>query len=426
LYGRAALILIVPVVAIQFAASAAFIQNHFSDVTRQMTRNVAIDVRHVAGLHAAAGDAARGLERARATAGPLGFTVEAAAEAPHSSVRPAFDLSGVTVIATLKDEVPGLESVDLSDGRRVMLVADTGSGRLAIGFDRRRVSASNPHQLILQTLTALLLVTFVTSIFLRNQLRPIRRLARAAEAFGKGQMLPFRPSGATEVRAAGQAFLDMRARIERAIEQRTLILSGVSHDLRTPLTRLRLGLTLLEEGPEVAAMIADVDEMRRLLDGFLEFARDDAETDAAAETDPRDLVAAIVADARRMGQKVDLIDGEAVAPVRLRPGAVRRGIENLIGNAVRYGSRAEVSVTSEAGHLVIAVEDDGPGIPAERREEAVRPFTRLDPARNQDRGGGVGLGLAITADIARSHGGELRLTEGRRLKGLRAELHLAQ
>ncbi|MCX8507697.1 MAG: ATP-binding protein, partial [Rhodobacteraceae bacterium] len=271
-----------------------------------------------------------------------------------------------------------------------------------------------------------LMMTLISFLFLRNQVRPIRRLAAAAEAFGRGRTVPFRISGASEVRAAGAAFLDMRARIERQMEQRTLMLSGVSHDLRTPLTRLRLGLAMLGESEEIAALERDLDDMRRMIDGFLTFARAEAEEEEAQEIDPADLARQVVEDARRAGGDVTLglIEGQGRAI--LHPMAVRRALGNLVSNAVTYGSRAALSVTILEKSVRFTVEDDGPGIPEASREEAIKPFTRLVPARNQDKSPGVGLGLAITADIARSHGGQLRLGDSAQMGGLKAELLLSR
>ena len=217
----------------------------------------------------------------------------------------------------------------------------------------------------------------------------------------------------------------MRARIERQIEQRTLMLSGVSHDLRAPLTRLKLGLAFLPEDDEVRALIGDVSDMERLVDEFLAFVRGDAMEETAA-VDPIDLVVKSVENAQRLGQILQIGRLQEVGRVRLRPDAVSRALDNLIGNAARYGSRAEVSLLAYERSFRIVVEDDGPGIPRDRRDEALLPFTRLDPARDPNRGGGVGLGLSIAADIARSHGGSLRLGESEVLGGLKAELVLAR
>jgi two-component system osmolarity sensor histidine kinase EnvZ len=268
-----------------------------------------------------------------------------------------------------------------------------------------------------------ILMTGLAYLFLRNQLRPIRRLATAAEAFGKGRMVPYKPAGAEEVRSAGRAFLDMRARIESQIEQRTMMLSGVSHDLRTPLTRMRLGLSMLDGEQGVEELERDVDEMEGLLDTFLDFARGEALDDPAA-SDPAALARDVVEAAQRAGGSVSYEGPDDAPDVQMRPKAVRRALGNLVSNALRYGKTAVVSVTLLDNALTFVVEDDGPGIPPESRGDAVLPFLRLDTARNQDRGSGVGLGLAIANDIARRHGGTLRLGDSARLGGLRVDLVL--
>lgn len=427
LYGRAALILIVPIVTIQLVVSVTFIQRHFERVTEQLTGGVAAELQLLLDLAEAAGslDAARA-EVLRA-AGPLEVEVALPAgdAAPVADRTELVDLSGRVVIRTLRAALPGLAPVDLVEGDgKVRLHLPTRWGEMAVVVNRARMSATNPHQLLVLMIATSILMTIIAYLFLSNQLRPIERLAGAAEAFGKGQVIPYSPRGATEVRAAGRAFLDMRARIERQIEQRTLMLSGVSHDLRTPLTRMRLGLSLLPEDEETRALLSDVAEMERLVDEFLSFARGDA-TEAVEAVDPLALVRHVVENAARMGKRVEMRAPEAVGQVMLRPQAVTRALENLVNNALRYGSRAVVTVAMGERWLRLVVEDDGPGIPAARRAEAVQPFSRLDAARDPNRGGGVGLGLSIAADIARSHGGELRLGESASLGGLRAEVLLA-
>jgi two-component system osmolarity sensor histidine kinase EnvZ len=316
--------------------------------------------------------------------------------------------------------MPGLRAVHLPNDDDVRLYFADGNGGIEMSFDRRRVSASRSHQLFVNMVFFAVVMTAIAYLYLRNQLRPITRLARVAEAFGRGRHLPYRPSGALEVRAAGNAFLDMRARIERQIEQRTLMLSGVSHDMRTPLTRLKLALSMLDE-EDRRPMEQDVADMERLLDEFLAFARG-AQEGEPEPVDPVDLVRRIVADSRRAGIAVDLVDVEGAGTAPLRVNGIRRALENLINNAVRYGTRAEVSVRISQRTLRIRVEDDGPGIPPENREEAIKPFARLEPARNQNLGTGVGLGLSIATDIVRAHGGALRLGESARLGGLRADI----
>ena len=428
LFGRAALILIVPVVTIQLIVSVVFIQRHFEGVTRQMTTSIQIEISHLLGIVKAAPD----LEAARLQANTLGKALELTVilpsdDAPKGDSRTFLDWSGREVILTLREKIPDLIAADLISGNGVVRVwFHTPFGPMRVDLERRRLSASNPHQLLVLMVFASVLMTGVAYVFLRNQLTPIARMARAAEAFGKGEIVPFRPRGATEVRAAGQAFMDMRLRIERQIEARTQMLSGVSHDLRTPLTRLKLGLSFLPEDDETEALKRDVAQMERMVDEFLAFARGDA-MEEAEELDPAVFLAEVVADAARAGQAVAL--GSVDWPggkMRLRPHAVRRALENLMGNAARFGTRAVVSLSASDRLVRIVVEDDGPGIPVAAREAAMEPFQRLDAARNPNRGGGVGLGLAIAADVARAHGGALRLGDSATLGGLRAELTLAR
>ncbi len=429
LFGRAALILVAPIVTVQLIVSITFIQRHFEGVTRQMTQGVIIEMDYLLAAVNAADSLAEAQARAAEIASALQLDVTLpvdAAAIPAADSRTVLDWSGREIIVTLRAGLAGVQAVDLTtNSREFQAYIGTAHGPLRLALVRSRVSASNSHQLLVWMVFTSALMTVIAYVFLRNQLTPITRLADAAEAFGKGQTMPYRPRGATEVRAAGNAFLDMRARIERQIESRTLMLSGVSHDLRTPLTRLKLGLAFLPEDDETAALQRDVSDMQRLVDEFLAFARGDA-MEAPEPVDPAELVRRAVENAVRAGQAVTLGAVDSPGLVRLRPQAVMRALENLIGNGVRYGTLAEVSLSMTERMVRLVVEDNGPGIPREQREEAMVPFKRLDAARDPNRGGGVGLGLSIAADIARNHGGALRLGESERLGGLRAELTLAR
>lgn len=425
LYGRAALILLLPVLTLQLVVSVVFIQRHFEGVTAQMTRNVLIETRYLVGRLDAA-ESRRAAGRIGAALGQaLQIEVLIPAPGPGADLRAFYDLSGRVVVDTLRAGLPGLRHVDLvTNHRQVRMVLDTVHGPVELRLRRLRVSASNPHQLLVLMIATGVLMTMVSFVFLRNQLRPIKRLAHAADAFGKGRHEPYRVAGAAEVRQAGAAFLDMRARIERQIEQRTLMLSGVSHDLRTPLTRLKLALSMMDDTEDTRAMLRDVDDMQRLVGEFLSFARSDA-LDDMVPTDLTALVQRTVDDAVRAGHAVQLETAAETGSVPLRPQAVTRALENLIGNAVRYGTCASLRLERVPHALRIRVEDDGPGIPAARREDALKPFSRLDPSRNQNDTAGVGLGLAIAADIARKHGGRLVLGDSARLGGLCADLEIA-
>lgn len=420
IYGRAALILVLPVVTLQLVVSVVFIQRHFEGVTEQMTGSVALEIELLLERLESAG-----LSEAQELAAALDYTLRPAdpGEVPAANMRRWFDFSGLVVIRTLTERLPEFRALLLPDDRQVTFYAESAEGPVRLDFRRVRLSASNPHQLLVNMLFFGVLMTVIAFIYLRNQLRPIKRLANASAEYGRGRVIPYTPTGANEVRAAGHAFLDMRARLERQTQARTLMLSGISHDLRTPLTRLKLGLGLLEDD-DVAPLTRDVADMERLLDAFLDYARGAAE-DERSPVDPVALADQVLADAARMDQAVDagemIGDGEEV---QLRPMAIRRALENLIGNALRYGDKARLSVQVSPRAVRFSVEDNGPGIPPGAREDAVRPFTRLDPSRNQDQGSGVGLGLAIVADIARSHGGTLRLEDSEALGGLRVDIVL--
>lgn len=440
LYGRAALILIVPIVTIQLVVSIVFIQRHFERVTQQMTGNIALEVEYMLRQVNAAPDLAAAQQVVAGLVAPLALRVQLPSDRIVTDTRDFVDLTGAFVIEALYQSLGKAAAaagqalnpvlgVDLVAERgQVLLLLSSDKGPMLVTIDRGRVSTSNAHQLLVLMVVTSVLMTLIAFGFLRNQLRPIAQLARAAEAFGKGRALPYRPRGATEVRAAGAAFLDMRNRLERQIEQRTLMLSGVSHDLRTPLTRLKLGLAMLPDDDEVEALRRDVSDMEKLLDGFLAFARGDA-LETPQPTDAVQLAQQAVENAHRAGRNAWFEPPSPPLPhpqVLLRPEAIARALENLLNNADRHASQVVLSLSLSPKNVIFTVEDDGPGIPEDLRAEALRPFARLDPARSQNRGMSVGLGLSITADIARSHGGTLRLGQSERLGGLKAELVLAR
>ena len=396
-YARAALILVAPVVVLQLAVAVMFLQRHYEDVTVQMTSNMAREIALVRDRP----------ELAEALSIDVG-------RGPVEDRTRRADLSGRAMrerIATLIGDVVAVDTV--TDRKRVRLGFADGTW---VAFSRRAVSASNPHQLLVLMMAVAILMTGISFAFMRNQIRPIRRLAAAAEAFGRGQAAAYHPTGASEVRAAGTAFLDMRNRIERHIEQRTLLLSGVSHDLRTPLTRMKLELSMMD-GPEAEDLARDVAAMERIIDTFLDFAREGA----AAAPEPVDVLGLLreAVETAAPGGAVE-VSGEA-ATVPLQPGGMRRALANLLGNALQYGARARASVAVGGQAVTFTVEDDGPGIAELDRDAVTRPFSRLDGARSNTRGN-VGLGLSIVRDVARAHGGTLRLGRSEALGGLKAEI----
>jgi two-component system osmolarity sensor histidine kinase EnvZ len=295
-------------------------------------------------------------------------------------------------------------------------------GVLRIIAPRDRAYATQGHIFIFWMALATLLLTAIAILFIRNQVRAIERLADAAETFGKGgDVDDFKPYGAKEVRQAAQAFIAMKNRIQRHIDQRTAMLASVSHDLRTPLTRLKLELALAEPGKRIEAMKSDLSEMEHMIDEYLAFARGEG-GEAVEPVILWKLVQAVGADAARAGATVE-IDADPHIQLSLRPNAMRRALSNLVLNAAAHADRIAIAVkVTPAGGVEIIIDDDGPGIPPEQFEEAFKPFNRLDESRNQNEKG-VGLGLAIARDVARGHGGDLTLDRAP-LGGLRAVLRL--
>ncbi len=417
LYYRAALILVFPVVFLQLIVSIVFIQKHFEGVTVQMTRTVAAELDLLTEVIERDGAVA-----AQQIARSLGMSMSIVSQdTEFTERRRMFDLTGIVVRRELL-ALPEILTVDMPNNKKVNTRIKSGQEYFDLQFSRKRVSASNPHQLIVYLIVFGAFFTVIAFFYLRNQLRPITRLADAAEAFGHGENVNYYPSGALEVRAAGQAFLDMRERIQRHLKQRTMILSGVSHDLRTPITRLKLGLAFLPK-EQREPLEKDVEDMNLLLNEFLDFAKFQNETDIPPEDiNPSVLIDDLIENFSRANIKIESLGKISVTSIKLKPFAIKRALENLINNANRYGSQILIETKNEENSLIISVHDDGPGIDQTQYEEVLQPFSRLDPSRNQNKGSGVGLGLPIAKEIVEAHGGILKLSKSSILSGLSVSL----
>jgi two-component system osmolarity sensor histidine kinase EnvZ len=424
LYARALLIIIAPMVILQSVIAFVFMERHWNMVTRHLSAAVVGDIAalvEMARVYPQENDYARLKAIAQ---NRLGLSVDflPLSDMPPPGPKPFFSLLDQALSVELRKQIGRpfwIDTVGRSALVEIRIQLDNNVMRV---FARRSAAYASNSEIFLIWMVGTSLVLLAVAIgFLRNQIRPILRLADAAESFGKGREMPdYRPRGAREVRRAAQAFLEMKQRIERSIEQRTAMLAGVSHDLRTVLTRFKLELALLGDSPEIEAMKKDVDEMARMLEAYLAFARGDT-GEQAAPTDMAEFLDELKADAERNGHRANVaFHGYPI--VTVKPAAFKRCLANLVGNAARFAQAIDITGHRDHRYLTITVDDDGPGIAQNLREEVFKPFLRLDDARNQDEGG-TGLGLAIARDIARSHGGDITL-DASPLGGLRARVRV--
>ncbi len=431
LFGRAILILLIPIILIQVVVGTVFVDRLFRDVTIQMTTAVAKEIRFITRRMNEIGPGTASEEQLFAALAEQFGLAEIRkpdiVSCGSSDEKLFYDVSGRHIINTLRTHIPGVAAVDLKGHKKlVQLCLMAGGSPVEIVFSRLRASAPNPHQLLVAMVIASILFTAIAVVFLRKQINPIASLAAASESFGMGHSVEFRPRGALEIRSAGRAFLSMRDRIERHIKQRTLMLSGVSHDLRTPITRMKLSLSLMPESEEIRLLKLDVAEMEKTLEEFLTFAQGSA-GEEVRRICARNLAEKMVRDRGRSDDPVELLfdrDPSCDTEFNCRENTLTRAIDNLLSNAFRYSKSVRLTVTVSREWVRFIVEDDGPGIPEEDRESATEAFSRLDHARNQDQGTSIGLGLAITKDVAQSHGGALVLADSEALGGLRAELSI--
>lgn len=423
LYARALLIIIVPMVILQSVIAFVFMERHWNSVTQRLSAAVVQDIAGLIDVYTTL--KADQAQIRRIAQERFGLVVDflPVAELPPVGPKPFFSLLDYSLSEEISKRIRRpfwIDTVGRSALVEVRIRLDDSVLRV---FVRRSAAyASNSEIFLLWMVGTSTVLLIVAILFLRNQIRPILRLADAAESFGKGREVPhFRPRGALEVRRAAHAFIEMKTRIERAMEQRTAMLAGVSHDLRTILTRFKLELALIgDNSPEIEAMKKDVDEMARMLEAYLAFARGDS-GETSSPTDMAAFLDELKAEGERNGHRTNVaFHGPPI--VTVRSAAFKRCIDNLVSNAGRHAR--SISITGHRDHrwLTVTVDDDGPGIPAPMREEVFKPFLRLDDARNQNQGG-TGLGLAIARDIARSHGGDITLADSP-MGGLRATVRV--
>ncbi|HEX4272913.1 MAG TPA: ATP-binding protein [Rhizomicrobium sp.] len=424
LFGRTLIIIGAPMVLLLGILTYVFFEINLDTTTRALAHDVAADVALLVALE----DSTPALERdglralaARQLRYRLVFFHDQKVTPP--AIRPATTID-MALDDTIAQQIGANRHFITSRvGTDFHIRVEVKDGVLDILVPRDRVTVSQPDIFIAWMLGSALILVGIALLFMRNQVRPIERLARAAEAFGKGRAVPdFKPYGAVEVRRAAQAFITMRDRVERHVSQRTEMLAGVSHDLKTPLTRMKLALAMMPAGPDTLSLRADIVEMEHMLDDYLAFARGEGGEESVV-TDLVELVRDTAAAAAKARQAPDAaVAAPDAFPVSVKRAALRRCVTNLIDNAIKHGRRVAVTLRRDERWVEIVVEDNGPGIAEARREEAFRPFHRLDEGRNLQ-SGGSGLGLAIARDIARAHGGDVLLGDSA-LGGLKATIRI--
>ena len=429
LFWRAFLIMLIPLILVQATVVYIFFERHWDTVSRQLAADVTGDVLTIMRMAEYATEPGERERLNQIAQEEMQFQVifEDGAVLPAEPPPQRVSIPYEMLHRALTQRLGAPYHLDANLPNKGMAIrVQRPDGVLTLLTTIKRMRESTTVLVFLWMAGMALVVTTIAVLFLRNQVRPIRRLAAAADALGKGRpVTDLRPSGAAEVRLAGAAFLEMQGRIQRQITQRTEMLAGVSHDLRTPLTRVRLQLAMLADAhpdsrPEIAESEQDLLLMEHMIDEYMAFARGQG-GEAPVSTDLAEIIDDVAGDARREGRPITL-EVERPLVMALRPNAIRRCLTNLVENAVHHGASVAISATRRDDIVSVTVEDDGPGIPEAQREEVFKPFFRLDSARNP-RTGGAGLGLAIARDVARGHGGDIRMS-GASLGGLRAELRL--
>jgi two-component system osmolarity sensor histidine kinase EnvZ len=421
LYARSLIIVIAPMILLQSVIAFVFMERHWQTVTQRLSMAVTRDIAAIIDMIETypQGDGYGNVIRIAQERLALKIDILPPDPLPAPGPKPFLSILDHILGEEITRQINRPFWIDTVGNSNIVEVRIQLDDKVLRVFARRsQAYASNTHIFLLWMVGTSLVLLTIAIPFLRNQIRPIQMLAEAAESFGKGRPMPpdFRPRGAEEVRRAGVAFVQMRERIERQIEQRTAMLTGVSHDLRTILTRFRLQLALAGKKADIEALNRDVDDMQSMLEGYLAFARGEASEDTGT-LDLNAVFDKLVDEAKLRKRSLSVaLKGEP--QVQVRPHAFARLLANLVGNAFRYARTIDVAAVHARGSLVVTIDDDGPGIPGAKRDDVFKPFVRLDKARNQD-AGGTGLGLSIARDIARSHGGDITLHDSP-LGGLRA------
>lgn len=422
LLGRSLLIIGSPLVLVQIISIWVFFDRHVDAVTRRMASTIVGEINLMINhLH----DYKRPADLVWITSEiqsnlNMRVTYRRGMKLTHIHNKGLDSFVGAELLRVFKQSMQHPFQINaVYDPRHIQILVQIDGGVLDIVTTKKRIRTITTDLYVMWSIGSSLVLLIIAGIFMHNQVKPIRRLAHAADSFGKGRDVPdFKPYGAREVRRAATAFMIMRERLKRQIQQRTEMLAGISHDLRTPLTRFKLALAMMKRGPELEELERDVDEMQQLVDEYLAFAKGEG-SEQAVETNLPVLIEEVVEKSHRKGLKLSF-NASGALRVMLRPNAFKRCLANIIGNASRFADRIDVGASRRSGLVLVTVDDNGPGVPEDKREDVFRPFYRADNSRGV---GGAGLGLTIARDVIRGHGGDIMLGDSP-LGGLRVVIRL--
>lgn len=402
LFGRSVLIIVLPLIFVQLITTYVFIERHWTWVTRHLGRRLAGQMATVIESYEKNDD------RYKLLAKRFDFRVNLSSEKPFKVIAPPHKLTRRYLIRYLNQELTYPFRVE-ADNNWISLHVQHPQGWITLTTQRKFLFSMTTPIFLIWSICTPILFFLIAVIFMRNQIRPIRRLADVVHRFGKGEMhIDLKPEGADEIRRATVAFRVMQERIHRQIQMRTEMLAGVSHDMRTPLTRMELTLAMMKGSVQKNELLKDVREMTKTVESYLAFSRGE-DGEQTKEIPLQDFLNDCL-----WGIKKSLITLENTltnnARIRSRPLNLKRGITNILENALRYGSHVWIYVNASKEFLYLSIEDNGPGIPADARMDVFKPFFRLEPSRNQ-KTGGTGLGLTIARDAIVSHGGTIQLAD---------------
>lgn len=407
LFARSLLILIIPLLFVQIITTTVFFDNHWRNMTERLSDALVGDVVVLSSM-------LKKEQVEEAERYSNAFDIFISSQQPQYKINNgSFHFWEEFALNEFEDGLSKALEVPYNlspffDEKRILLNMTINNETYWMEIPVRRLFSSSGYIVLLWMMGTSLLMLIIAVLFMRNQIRPIYRLAIAAERFGKGGDMPgFKPSGATEVRRAAQAFLTMRERIKRQIEQRTLMLAGVSHDLRTPLTRMALQLEMMGDIKDIKTLKRNINDMKRMIDGYIDFARG-VQDEPATSNDMNDIAQSVIQKRHCDTADIQFNPYEKPIYVMIKPLAIQRCIDNLVGNAVHHADHVWVSISSEPDMCIITIDDDGIGISEDHYDDVFKPFFRVDKARQGE--GRSGLGLSIAQDIVHSHGGSIALS----------------